>query len=71
MNSIGKILIVSGVVLIVVGGIFVLGIKIPWIGKLPGDVVIKRENFSFYFPVMTCILLSLILSFLLHFLLRK
>lgn len=61
----GKLLIVIGLLLVVIGLFFVLGGKIPWLGRLPGDIHIKRENFSFYFPLGTCILLSLILSLLL------
>lgn len=61
MNGIGRFLIVLGAVLIL------LGLLMPWLGKLglgrlPGDIVIERENFSFYFPITTSILLSLLLS---------
>lgn len=46
-------------------GVFlVFSDKIPWLGRLPGDIFIKRENFSFYFPLATCILISLLLSLL-------
>ena len=55
-------LIVFGVILVAVGLALLLVPKIPGLGKLPGDIVIKRENFSFYFPLGTCILISLILS---------
>ncbi len=41
--------------------------KIPWLGRLPGDISIKRENFTFYFPLTTCILLSLLLSLIFSF----
>ena len=62
MNELAKILIITGVVFIVVGGALVVLGKIPGMGKLPGDIMIKKENFSFYFPVTTCIILSIILS---------
>ncbi len=61
----GKLLILAGLVLIAAGLLFLYGGKIPFIGKLPGDIRIQRDNFSFYFPLSTCILLSLLVSFLL------
>ena len=64
--SVGKILILVGVVLIVLGVLWTANIQIPWLGKLPGDITIKKENFSFYFPITTCILISLILSLLVY-----
>jgi len=62
ISSFGKILVFFGIVLIVVGILFTLAPKIPWIGRLPGDIYIKKENFTFYFPISTSILLSIILS---------
>ena len=62
MSELGKILVFTGMVFIVVGGVVLLLSKIPGVGKLPGDIMIKKENFSFYFPITTCILLSIILS---------
>ena len=62
MNELGKILLLTGVVFIVVGGTVLLLGKIPGVGKFPGDIMIKKENFSFYFPIAACILLSIILS---------
>ncbi|MFQ5917704.1 MAG: DUF2905 domain-containing protein [Candidatus Binatia bacterium] len=50
----------------VLGVIFSLGAKIPWLGQLPGDIYIRRERFSFYFPLTTCILLSLVISLVLY-----
>lgn len=64
MSELGKILIVIGCLLAALGVALVFSDKIPWLGKLPGDISIKRENFSFYFPLATCILISLILSLL-------
>jgi len=71
MNILGRILIIFGVVLILVGLILTAGIKIPYFGKLPGDICIKRPNFTFYFPLATCIVLSIILSLILWFLGKK
>ncbi|MCK9555852.1 DUF2905 domain-containing protein [bacterium] len=57
--------IIIGICLIVFGIILSYSDKIPFLGKLPADVHIKRENFTFYFPVSTCILLSIIISIVL------
>ncbi|NQT46589.1 MAG: DUF2905 domain-containing protein [Candidatus Omnitrophica bacterium] len=62
VSSIGKILIGSGIFLVLMGLVFITAGKIPWVGKLPGDIIIQKENFSFYFPLTTCIILSAILS---------
>lgn len=64
MPSMGKMLIILGVVLIVIGLAFTCGPKIPWLGKLPGDISIKKDNFSFYFPITTSIVISIILTLL-------
>jgi hypothetical protein len=63
-GALGKMLIFLGVFIIVIGLLLMIGEKIPWIGKLPGDIIIKKEKFSFYFPITTCIIVSLILTFL-------
>jgi len=62
MGAMGKLLIIMGVFLVIIGVFFLLGPKIPFLGRLPGDIYIKRGNFSFYFPVVTCIIISLILT---------
>ena len=67
----GKWLIVIGLLLIIAGIIiYFFHDKLGWIGRLPGDIRIERENFRFYFPVTTMILLSLVVSFII-WLLRK
>jgi hypothetical protein len=63
-GSLGKILIIFGIALVVIGLIMVLGDKIPWIGRLPGDIYIKRDKFTFYFPLMTSIIISILLTLL-------
>ncbi len=63
--GIGKLLILMGIILIVFGGILVFLPKIPWLGKLPGDLFFKGERVSFYFPLTTSILISLLLTLLL------
>ena len=67
MASIGKLLIVFGLVLAAAGIILLFSDKIPWLGRLPGDITVKRDNFTFYFPLATCILISIILSLILWF----
>jgi hypothetical protein len=62
MADLGRLLIAAGVILVVVGAGFLLAPKLPWLGRLPGDISYQRGNFSFYFPLGTCILISLILT---------
>lgn len=71
MESIGRTLVIVGLVIAGLGAVLMLGGKIPWIGKLPGDILIERKNFSFYFPLATSILVSLLLSLVFWFLGRK
>jgi len=70
-GTFGKMLVLLGVVLILLGGLFYLSGSIPWLGRLPGDIHIQRKNFSFYFPLMTSILISIILSLLLTLFTRR
>jgi hypothetical protein len=64
MSDLGKILVFLGLVLAGLGLLLLYGPKIPWLGKLPGDIVIKRENFSFYFPLASSIVISIVLTIL-------
>lgn len=63
-EGLGKGLILLGLILIIVGGILLLWPKIPWIGKLPGDIFFRGEKVTFYFPITTCIVISIILTIL-------
>ena len=63
--SFGWMLLVLGLVIAGVGPVWILGPSIPWMGRLPGDIRIERESYRFYFPLVTCLLLSLILSLVL------
>jgi len=68
----GRMLIGLGVVLIVVGLLVMLGDRLPIrLGRLPGDIVIRGKNTSFYFPVVTCLLISVVLSLLMWLLNRR
>ena len=66
----GQFIIISGIIIVVIGILVYFSDSIPLIGRLPGDIAIKRENFSFYFPLGTSILLSIIISAILY-LIRK
>jgi hypothetical protein len=67
MQDIGKILMLIGIVILFAGAALYFLKGIPFLGKLPGDILIKKENFTFYFPLATCLLLSLLLTLLLYF----
>ena len=64
LGALGKLLILLGVFIILMGLLMMAGDKIPWIGKLPGDILIKKEKITFYFPLTTSILISIILTLL-------
>lgn len=65
MNDVGKILVVFGLLIVLVGVVLVLVGRVPWIGRLPGDIHIQRGNWTFYFPLATSLLLSVVLTLLL------
>jgi len=67
----GKILIITGIVIIIIGIGFIFAERFPFIGHLPGDIHITKRHFSVYFPLTTCILLSIILTVILNFIFRK
>jgi DUF2905 family protein len=62
MAPLGKALILLGLVLVALGAMLWAGSSIPFIGRLPGDIYIRREHYTFYFPLTTCILVSLLVS---------
>ena len=70
MSGLGRMLIIMGLVLVAAGVVISLAPRIPWLGKLPGDIYIRKANFTFSFPLTTCILLSLLLSLILWLLRR-
>jgi membrane associated rhomboid family serine protease len=73
LQHIAKLFIALGIIFTVLGALLLLfrNSGIPFLGKLPGDIVIQRKNFAFYFPVATSILLSIILSVIFYFISRK
>jgi hypothetical protein len=64
MGALGKLLILLGVFIILVGFLLLVSEKIPWLGRLPGDIIIRKKNFTFYFPIVTSIVISIILTLL-------
>lgn len=70
-NGIGRLLIFVGFLFILIGGAFLLSCKFPCIGRLPGDINIKKGNFSFHFPIVTCLVISILLSLILAFFNKK
>ncbi len=67
----GKTLILLGAVLMVLGVVFLVAPKIPFLGKLPGDIHLRGKNWSFSFPVVTCIVISIVLTLLLNLFSRR
>lgn len=71
MEQIGKSLIVIGAVIIALGIILSVYGKLPWLGRLPGDIVVQKKNFTLYFPIATSIIISLLLTLIFWFIGRK
>ena len=71
MPDVGKLLIIVGGVILLLGLFLTLGFRIPYLGKLPGDISIDRGNVHFYFPIVTSLLLSLILTLVLSVFFRR
>lgn len=70
-SGFGKILLIIGLIIAGIGTLLMLGGKIPWIGRLPGDFYYKGKNVTFYFPLVTSIIISIILTIILMFINRK
>jgi Protein of unknown function (DUF2905) len=64
MPAIARMLMLVGGALLLLGALLSFGGRVPWLGRLPGDIVIERDNFRFYFPITTSIVISVILSLL-------
>ncbi|MGB9886845.1 MAG: DUF2905 domain-containing protein [Moorellales bacterium] len=67
----GRSLVIMGVLLVLVGAVLWIGPRLGPLGRLPGDIMYQRGSFTFYFPLVTCLLLSLVLTVLLNLLLRR
>jgi hypothetical protein len=70
MEGLGKILLIFGGIIIIAGLLLIFGQHIPFFGKLPGDIMIKKGDFTFYFPVVTFLLLSVVLTIIINVIIR-
>jgi len=64
IQQIGRFFILLGLIISAIGALLLLSGKIPWLGRLPGDILIQKKNFTFYFPLATSIIISIILTLL-------
>jgi len=71
MDVVAKSLIIVGLILVVVGGLLLVLHKLPGMGKLPGDITIKRDNFILHLPLMTMLIISILLTVALNLIIRK
>ena len=71
MGDLGRLVLGVGVLLVVLGAAMMLVGKVPWLGHLPGDIHVERERFSFHFPLVTCLLVSVVLSIVLNLIFRR
>ena len=71
MVGLGRLLILFGVVSIVVGLVLLIAPRIPWLGRLPGDVIVQRERFTLYVPIVTSLVVSIVLTILLNLFFRR
>ncbi len=70
-NSLGKIFVYIGILMLIIGGVILAGGRFLNLGRLPGDIFIQKGNFSFYFPVVTMVVVSIVLSTILNIFLKK
>ena len=66
MSDLGRYLIIAGAVIAVLGVVLVFAGKIPWLGRLPGDIYYKSDRVTFYFPLATCVVVSVLISLLMY-----
>ena len=71
MQEVGRALVVFGVVIAAVGALLLLAGRVPWLGRLPGDIVVRREHFTLYFPIVTSVVVSVVLTLLLNLFFRR
>jgi len=67
MEGLGRLLIIAGIVLALAGVVVSALGRVPWLGRLPGDILVRRDNLTFYFPLASCLLVSAVISVLLYF----
>jgi hypothetical protein len=71
MQDLGRLLVLVGAFAIVLGVVLLLAPRIPWLGRLPGDILIRRDSFTFYFPVVTSLIVSIVVTLLLNLFWRR
>ena len=71
MQELGRVLIALGCLAVVLGVALVLVGRIPWLGRLPGDIVVRRGPVTFYFPLLTCVVLSVVLTIVVNLFWRR
>jgi hypothetical protein len=71
VEPLGRMILYIGIILVLIGGFFILMGKVPWIGRLPGDIVYRREGLTIFIPITTMILISLILTLLMNIVWRR
>ena len=71
MPDLGRVLILAGAFAVVLGVVLVLAPRLPWLGRLPGDILIRRDSFTFYFPVVTSLVVSVVVTLLLNLFWRR
>jgi len=69
-QGIARLLIIAGLAIAVIGGIMFLAGRLPFLGKLPGDIMIKKENVTFFFPIATFVIISIILTVIVNVIIR-
>ena len=69
--SLARILIAAGILLVLLGGLLLLGRHLPFLGRLPGDFVLERKGIRIFFPLATCLAISVVLTVLLNLIIRK
>ena len=71
VESLGRMILYIGIIMVLIGGFFILAAKVPWFGRLPGDIVWRREGLTIFVPVTTMILVSVVLTVLLNIVWRR
>ena len=71
MEPLGRMILYIGVMLVLIGGFFILAAKVPWFGRLPGDLVFRREGWAIFIPITTMLIISVILTILLNIVWRR
>jgi hypothetical protein len=71
MSELGRTLVILGGGVVLVGLVLMLAPSVPWLGRLPGDILVRRERFTLYFPIVTCVVLSVVLTLLVNLFFRR